>query len=145
MNDQIPETVSVLFTLDELWLLQALVRHVDAHYPPEAKWLFPPYSLELNDQIASSILLCTETDAPDAPLLLSRGDCLLIDFCVQSSAKDVNGVPIGRNILLKSFAARRDLSDPLPISHGPEMTASDVKAALSFHEPEESHEYDRYQ
>jgi hypothetical protein len=124
-----PDTVSTLFSLDELWLLQSVVRH---EHEGMDFWHFPTASLELNDQIATEILFCVEHKETEAPLLLSRGDCLILDCCVQSNMKDAQGVLLGKSILLKSFAARRALRDGA-LETGTEPSAPsvpEIKAAL---------------
>lgn len=100
------ETTPLIFSIAELWLLQRCIRH---ELPQQEQWKFPPASLELNDQIATAILFCTEQSVQEAALQLSWGDLLAIDFTVPPDAKDVNGRPIGREALLKSFAARAAL------------------------------------
>jgi hypothetical protein len=124
-----PDTVSVLFSLDELWIIREAVRHeVDG----QDRWLFPPAGLELNDQVADQILFCVEKKEIEAPLLLSRGDCLILDFCVNLTMKDKDGLSLGKSILIKSFAARRDLRDGA-LETGTEPSApsvSEIKAAL---------------
>ncbi len=101
------QTTPVTFTLEELWLLRAFVRHEVAQ---QESWKFPPASLELNDQVAEAILLCEEHELGEAVLLLTRGDCLVIDAVIPQDAKSVNGTRLGQTILLKTFAARRDLA-----------------------------------
>src|SRR4051794_4919184 len=41
-------TASEVFTVEELWLLQSVIRH---EVPQLDQWDFPPASLDLNDQI----------------------------------------------------------------------------------------------
>ena len=100
-------TVPVAFSREELWLLRAYVRH---EIPQQETWKFPPASIELNDQVAEAILLCEEHDIDEAVLLLTRGDCLVLDAVVPQDAKSVSGARIGQSILVKSFAARRELA-----------------------------------
>ncbi len=124
-------TVSMLFTLDELWLLQSVVRHEVEHLD---QWHWPPASLDLNDQIAHAIDFCTTSPpATEAPLLLSKGDCLILDYTVSQSLKDVDGNLLGRNILLKSFAARRQLEEGPQVSapEVPTPSVADVKERLA--------------
>lgn len=134
-------TTSVAFALEELWLLRAYVRH---EIPQLETWKFPPASLELNDQIAEAILLCEEHGQQEASLLLTRGDCLVIDAVVPQDAKSVSGVRIGQTVLLKSFAARRELSGGLTASAvEPEMSEEvlneRIESALSEYERREKH------
>jgi hypothetical protein len=103
-----PDTVSTLFTLDELWIMREVVRH---EHENQELWHFPYADLEFNDQIAAAILFCVENAEAEAPLLLSRGDCLILDHSVNLTHKDKDGLPLGKSILLKSFAARRTLRD----------------------------------
>lgn len=102
MPDRTPQT----FTLEELWLLQAKVRHEMAH---QGEWKSAPANLELNERVAMAILFCEDNGQPDACLELSLDDCLAIDYVVPQEAKDVNGVPLGKPILRKSFRARAKL------------------------------------
>lgn len=124
-----PPTASELFTVDELWLLQSVVRH---ELPQVEQWDFPPASLDLNDQVAQALLLCDETGCGEAALILSRGDCLVLDYCVPQGAKSVAGVAIGKQVLLKSFRARRAIeSSYLPTAAEPaQPTAGEVKEHL---------------
>ena len=123
------QTCSALFTCDELWLLQSAIRHEVAQGDT---WKYPPASVELNDQIADALVLCEENKLDDAALLLTRGDCLVIDFCVPQTAKSAAGVPIGKNVLLKSFKARRAIEQgPIAYSDEPaQLTPGEVRETL---------------
>jgi hypothetical protein len=123
------QTASALFTIEELWLLQSAIRHEVAQGDT---WKFPPASIELNDQIADALVLCEENRLDDAALLLTRGDCLVIDYCVPQTAKSAAGVPIGKNVLLKSFKARRIIEQgDSPFSEEPaQLTPGEVKESL---------------
>lgn len=101
-------TASVVFTVDELWLLQACVRHEAAQMDG---WHFPPASLALNDDIADALVRCEDNGLADAALLLTRGDCLTIDHNVPQTAKSVAGFAIGKSLLMKSFRARREIDE----------------------------------
>lgn len=103
MSDRTPQ----LFTLEELWLLHAKVRHEMAH---QADWHDPPASLELNEAITVAILFCEELGQSEACVELSLRDCLVLDFVVPQEAKDVQGNAIGKSILRKSFRARARLT-----------------------------------
>jgi hypothetical protein len=122
-------TASEVFTLEELWLLQSVIRH---EVPQLDQWDFPPASLDLNDQIAQALILCDEHSCGEAALVLSRGDCLVIDYCVPQGAKSVSGVPIGKHVLLKSFRARQALeSSFMPNAEEPaQPTAGEVRDNL---------------
>lgn len=102
MNTSAP----VAFTADELWLLQKMVRH---ELPQQDTWKFPPASIELNDQIAEAIVACVDMEMREATLTLTRGDLLVIDYLVPNDAKSALGLMMGREILLKTFRARRVL------------------------------------
>lgn len=112
--DSRPLTVPVTFTLDELWFLQSLVRH-ELPQPPE--WKFPPASLDLNDQVADALVACSQNGLKECALVLTRGDLLLLDYVVPNGYKDAAGKLVGRDILLRTFVARRRLAE------GPEATA----------------------
>ena len=111
------DTTPVPFTLLELWVLQSFIRH-EQPQPWQGKW--PGYSLELNDDIAAAIVFCVDEEQEFAQLMLSRGDCLVIDCCVNNAAKDSQGNPAGKMILLKSFRARQALSYPMSLTDEPD-------------------------
>lgn len=100
------EVAFVSFDSEELWYLQQKVRH---EMQGMRDWEYPPASLELNSQIASALLFIHENDSDTAILQLSLKDCLIIDFLVTAGDKGREGNKVGDSILLKSFAARRDL------------------------------------
>lgn len=101
-----PDRTPIIFTLQELWLLQGKVRHDTAH---REQWTVPPANQELNTQVAMAILLCEENGVLDACLELSFEDCLLLDYVIPQEAKDSDGHQLGRPVLRKSFLARRRL------------------------------------
>lgn len=106
---------SVTFSLDQLWLLNDVVRHEGDN---SRVWKFPSASLELNEKVAEAILICEESrpgvSAPPSissyTLELSHGDLLCIDFWVRRGMKSPGGDPIGQKLLLETFKARRSLS-----------------------------------
>lgn len=102
MPDRTPQT----FSLEELWLLQAKVRHEMAQ---QGEWKAPPASLGLNEQVAMAILFCEENGQPDACLELSLEDCLLLDYVIPQEAKDAQGAAIGKSVLRKAFRSRARL------------------------------------
>lgn len=110
-------------------MLQSAIRHEISQLE---QWKFPPASLDLNDQIAECLLRCHEYSLADSALMLSRGDCLVIDYCVPQTAKSAAGVPIGKNILIKSFRARMQLLDGniLAAEEPASPSAADVCAQL---------------
>lgn len=102
-----PATCAI-FTTDELWLLQASIRHEMAG---QEQWKAPPTSAALNDQVADALVRCDEAGLNEAAITLTRHDCLAIDHCVPQSAKSASGVAIGKSVLMKSFRARRDIDE----------------------------------
>jgi hypothetical protein len=116
-------TASAVFTIDELWLLQSVIRHEAAQMD---SWRFPPASLALNDQIAEVLLRCEEFALGEAALVLTRGDCLAIDHNVPQGAKSPAGIAVGKSVLLKSFRVRRELDEGVPL-----MAPVDAEAAQS--------------
>ncbi|HLZ72340.1 MAG TPA: hypothetical protein VKV26_20750 [Dehalococcoidia bacterium] len=127
------DTVPMVASVAELWLLQRCIRH---ELPAQETWKFPPASVELNDQIAAALLFCQEQNVGEAALRLSWGDLLAIDYAVPADAKDVNGRAIGREVLLKSFAARAALRRPYPLPDAADSTepsSSDVQQRLATH------------
>ena len=129
MTHQPAQTASQVFSSEELWLLQSVVRH---EIPQIDQWKFPPASVDLNDQIAQAIVFCEENQCSEAALILSRGDCLLIDYCVPQGAKSVSGVAIGKQVLMKSFRARRSIEDgDIPVADEPaQPSTSEVREHL---------------
>ena len=126
---QEPETVPVLFTLEELWLLQSVVRH---EIPQQESWSNPPASLALNDQLAEAILMCVEDEISEVALVLSRSDCLVLDATVPQNAKNAAGSPIGKSILVKSFMARRALAGgPVASADDPEMSREEIESRIA--------------
>ncbi len=102
------EFASVILSLDELWLLRSVVRH---EVSEQRNWQRPPANLDLNGRIARAVLRCEELHASEDMLPLTTDDCLVLDYVVPQDARDVNGRPIGKALLLKVFAARRSLED----------------------------------
>jgi hypothetical protein len=96
------------------------------------QWRYAPASLDLNDQIAESLVRCEELDIDEAALILSMADVLVIDYCVPQSAKSASGVAIGKSILMKSFRVRKAIqggADPIAEEPG-SPTASEVQERL---------------
>ena len=109
------ETRAVNFTLPELWLLHAFVRH---EMPQQEQWKLPPADEDLNEQIAMAIESCESLGLSDYTLLLTRHQLLVIDYLVRYDFKTPEGAR-GKDILLKTFRARRELSLGLSISDNP--------------------------
>lgn len=128
MNER-PQTASQVFTVEELWLMQSVIRH---EMPQIDQWKFPPASLDFNDQIAQALVFCDENGVGEAALILSRGDCLTLDYCVPQGAKSAAGVPIGKHILMKSFRSRRTIEDQqfLSADEPAQMTSGEVREHL---------------
>jgi hypothetical protein len=101
-------TAAATFTLPELWLLRSVIRHEQQGIE---MWKFPPANKELNDQIARAILFCIDNGQQEAALELSAGDTYAIDYCVNQDAKDTAGGAMGKEILLKAFRARVEITD----------------------------------
>jgi len=114
---------AVVFSKEELWYLRSVVRHEMAGGDA---WRFPPVSLDLNSQIADAILLCEDQGQDEAALTLTMGDCYLIDAVVDQNAKDANGRPIGKPVLLKAFRART------VIAGYPQATAEEPKKPTAY-------------
>ncbi len=74
----------------------------------------------------------TRVDTSPGRRLRARGDCLVIDYCVPQTAKSAAGVPIGKNVLLKSFKARRAIEQgPMPYTEEPsQLTPGEVRETL---------------
>lgn len=107
-NGMSDNTTSAVFSVDELWLLQSVIRHEMAQME---QWKAPPASASLNEQVSEALLFCHENGLGEAALLLTVRDCLAIDFCVPQGAKSPAGLPIGKNVLLKAFRARVELEE----------------------------------
>jgi hypothetical protein len=116
-------TTPVEFTLSHLWLLQRYVRH-EMH--SQDTWHNPPVSFHLNEQIAHALLVLQRSKQTEKPpqetyiLDLTYHDCLVIDAVIPQDAKDTNGIPIGMQVLFKSYEARDKLD--LPESEDPNIT-----------------------
>jgi len=96
----------VVFTVEELWLLQDAIRHETPNQ--EEEWIRPPSDLDFNNEIALALVVCYRHQLPEYTLMLSMGDCLAIDYTVAQDAKTPEGAD-GRVVLFKSFEARRRL------------------------------------
>jgi hypothetical protein len=123
-------TATAVFTCEELWLLQSVVRHEVAQ---GEQWRYAPASLDLNDQVAESLLRCEELGIDEAALILTMPDVLVIDYCVPQSAKSPSGTPIGKNILMKSFRVRKEIQEGTPqemVEEPGAPTASEVQERL---------------
>lgn len=117
------QTTSIVFSCDELWLLQSTIRHEVAQME---QWKNPPASASLNDQVADALFRCSELNLTEAAILVTRGDCLAVDYCVPQGAKSASGAPIGKSILMKSFKARRELDE------GPELSAEEPEQVAAI-------------
>ena len=113
--------------------MRAYVRHEMASVE---QWrAFPPVSLELNDDIAAAILFCVENDEGEAALLLSRGDCLVLDYLIPQDAKSPDGKLIGKPLLLKTFAARREIAGgPMATEEGKDIDKAEIAEAMLRYE-----------
>ena len=124
------DTAAATFSVAQLWLLQSRIRH---EMQGQETWKYPPASVELNDQIAEALLACHRHNLSEAALVLSWGDCLLIDFVTPGDAKDANGKPIGREILLASYEARDAIrrGAPAATDYAEPCTGAEARAWLS--------------
>ncbi len=117
------ETVPVVFTIAELWMLHDFVRHDSAsgdQRPPD----YPIVSTALNDDIAHAILSCHEHGQADYTLWLGYGDLLLLDYHIRRDYKTSEGA-FGRAILLKVFKAREALCVDSLLEDWPLMAEGD--------------------
>ena len=101
-------TAPVVFSLDEIWLIRNSCRHEMAQ---QDRWKFPPTDLDLNDQVAFALDACVASGLSEYTLLLTRHQCLVLDHNIPAEAKDSNGRLLGQPLLLKSFKARRLLTE----------------------------------
>ena len=135
--------VGVTFSLDQLWALNDLIRHESSD---GRAWAFPPVSLSLNEKVADAILICEEsrpfpesqTSPTNLPTIteytieLSHGDCLCIDYNVRQGMKTPGGVAIGKQILLKAFAARREITDGIfATAEEPARSSESIEARMA--------------
>lgn len=109
------ETRAITFTLPELWLLHAFIRH---EMPQQEQWKMPPADEDLNEQIALAIEACESLGLDSYTLLLTRQQLLVIDYLVRSDFKTPEGAR-GKDILLKTFRARREMTMGLPEAESP--------------------------
>jgi hypothetical protein len=120
----------VTFTRDELWLLHDFVRH---ELPDARQWRFPPASEELNEEIALALDACETHELSEYTLLLSKGDMLVMDFFIRRDHRTPEGAS-GKQMLLKIFRARAELSANLPEHEGHDFTYREVKDAAADHD-----------
>lgn len=113
----------VTLTRDELWLLHDFVRH---ELPDSRQWRYPPASEDLNEEIVLALDACETHGLDEYTLLLSRGDMLVIDFFVRRDHRTPEGAS-GKQLLLKIFRARSELSLELPEHEGNDLTYKEVK------------------
>jgi hypothetical protein len=113
----------VTLTRDELWLLHDFVRH---ELPDSRQWRYPPASEDLNEEIVLALDACETHGLDEYTLLLSRGDLLVIDFFVRRDHRTPEGAS-GKQLLLKIFRARAELSLELPEHEGNDLTYKEVK------------------
>jgi hypothetical protein len=121
----------VTLTRDELWLLHDFVRH---ELPDLRQWRYPPASEDLNEEIVLALDACETHGFDEYTLLLSRGDMLVIDFFVRRDHRTPEGAS-GKQLLLKVFRARAELSLELPEHEGNDLTYKEVqKDAAADHD-----------
>lgn len=112
-----PETRPVTFTLPELWLLHSFVRH---EMPQQDLWRQPPADEALNEQIALAIDACETLGLNSYTLLLTQQQLLVIDYLIRYDYKTPEGAR-GKDILLKTFRARREMAGDLPPAASPSI------------------------
>jgi hypothetical protein len=117
------ERKPVTFSRDELWLLHDFVRH---ELPDSRQWRYPPSSEELNEEIVLALDACETHDLSEYTLLLSKGDMLVIDFFVRRDHRTPEGAS-GKNLLLKLFRARSELSSGLVEHEGNDLAYREVR------------------
>ncbi len=100
------DTVACVFSIAELWLIDACVRHEVAD---QERWKYPPASKELTVEIALAINACVEGDLKEYTLLLSERDLLVLDYNIRQGHKNMEGAK-GQDILLKVFHALSQLA-----------------------------------
>lgn len=123
--------VSVIFTLDQLWLIRNYVRH---EMQGQEQWRLPPANFPLNTKISAAILFCTDAAQSEAAVDLTLEDTYVLDFCVPD-IKDANGQFLGRPILLTAYRARDELTfDPVECAEEPEDTPTAVETAAKLSE-----------
>jgi len=124
------ETQGITFSLPELWLLHAFVRH---EMPQQEQWKLPPADEELNEQITLAIESCERCELAEYTVLLTRHQLLVVDYLVRYDCKTPEGAR-GKDILLKTFAARRELTLGLPNCEGSanDATYSEAMTRLPF-------------
>jgi hypothetical protein len=139
------EAVTVVFTLEELWLLNDFVRHDEERYDENSKPpKYPTVSTELNEDIALALVACVESNLKEYALALSYRDMLLIDYHVRRDAKNQGGAK-GYEILLKTFRAREALANNLSVVVDPKEDktyAEELKNAQSESEPKSDEDPD---
>ena len=97
------------------------------HELPESRhWRFPPASEELNEEVALALDACETHGLEEYTLLLSEGDMLVIDFFIRRDQRTPEGAS-GKQLLLKIFHARGELSSALPDHEGNDLTYREVK------------------
>jgi hypothetical protein len=103
------------------------VRH---EMPDGRSWRYPPACEELNEEIAFAIETCETHALSEYTLMLSRGDLLAIDYFVRRDHKTPEGAS-GKQVLLKSFRARKELARDIPVHDGDDATYTEVKQHAS--------------
>lgn len=125
---------AVSFTVAELWLLNSFIRH---EMQDQDKWLYPPVSKDLNQEIALAITACRDCNLKEFALSLSRGDLLVIDYNIRQDMKTPEGAS-GDLILVKVFEAMRDVAyDSPPVGEEKDRTYKEAKDASPEHNPDE--------
>ena len=102
----------VIFTLQELWLLNDFVRHDEEKGDERERARYPTVSTPLNEEIALALNACHEHGLAEYTLTLAYADILLIDHQIRRDYKTMEGAN-GKAILLKVYKARAVMSNRL--------------------------------
>ena len=121
-SKEINDGVPVTFTREELWLCNDFIRHDIGQLDT---WEFPPVDLELNEEIALAIHVCTTCNIKEYTLLLNHTQLLAIDFCIRRDMNTPEGAT-GKDILLKTFAARAKLTGMEEATAYPDLSYKEV-------------------
>jgi len=113
-ENKIPPSRPITFTLPELWMLSDFIR---ADCSQLDTWRYPPASLYLNDEICDAITTCEKFKLLEYTLLLTKGDCIVIDHSIRRDYKNPDGAK-GLDILRKIYKARYELREEMPTAEG---------------------------
>ncbi len=101
------DSIPIVFTLEELWMLNDFVRHDEER--GEEKVKYPNVSTKLNEGIALAIYSCETYGHKDYTLNLDYAEILVIDNHIRRDMKTKGGAN-GQEILMKVYKARSEFS-----------------------------------